>query len=72
MSYSVNSQATVPLIQVGQLSVAGEMCTLYWLTAWESCPGTVWLAGWPLVREKSGKFDFSSRSGNFANWSGKF
>ena len=30
-------------------------------------------SGWPLVREKSGKFDFSSkRSGNFVDWSGNF
>ena len=28
--------------------------------------------GWQLAREKSRKFDFSSRSGNFAHWSGNF
>ena len=29
------------------------------------------LAGCPLVREKSGKFSFSSKSGNSVKWSGK-
>ena len=29
------------------------------------------LSGCPLVREKSGKFVFSSRSGNSVKWSGK-
>ena len=34
----------LPLVQEEQLSVTGErMCTKYWLTAKEACPGTVWL-----------------------------
>ena len=37
------SVLSLPLIQVGQLSVTGERTyTLYWLTALEACPGTVW------------------------------
>ena len=35
---------SLPLIQEGQLPVTGErMCTKYWLSAWEACPGTVWI-----------------------------
>ena len=49
---------SLPLIQVRQLSVTGErMCTKYWLTAQEACPGTVRLGkltGNPYVTKVPG------------------